>query len=470
MNFFGLARRSVFRKPVKSILLLLIVFAISTLLLAGVASKNASIEVQDKTRQAIGAGFLLERNAEYRTKRVREYSEKIGNDKEGSFGGYHQEKEIINGVETWTGWTTNEFESLDIKDIEKLAKAKGIADYNITTVTTPVNPVNFKRIEDKDVDQNADVGGVSLIGNKDMKLDRNVLSGNLHIKEGRMITPEDKDMCVISEELAKQNNYHDTENSKVSEAEIVGIYQVAQKMSPLMQGDTYRSENVIFTDLRFPEKAEGETSPLYERAYFKVEDVEAYDEVKENLQKVDINWEQYDLIDNNGNSETMSSNFNDLAKVSEMMILVISVASFVILVLVFLFWLKNRVQEVGIFLSLGVPKFRIIGQIWSEAIMITVLSLMLSFAVAPAVSKVTANYLVSQQVQQMQEEEKNNEGKVSTEYVAPKQDVQSISVEVTPEMYLLDGVSVLVLITASVLVSGIVILKRNPKDILSEMS
>ena len=69
-----------------------------------------------------------------------------------------------------------------------------------------------------------------------------------------------------------------------------------------------------------------------------------------------------------------------------------------------------------------------------------------------------------------QEEEKNNEGKVSTEYVAPKQDVQNISVEVTPEMYLLDGVSVLVLITASVLVSGIVILKRNPKDILSEMS
>ena len=56
MNFFGLARRSVFRKPVKSILLLLIVFAISTLLLAGVASKNASIEVQDKTRQAIGSG------------------------------------------------------------------------------------------------------------------------------------------------------------------------------------------------------------------------------------------------------------------------------------------------------------------------------------------------------------------------------------------------------------------------------
>ena len=139
MNFFGLARRSVFRKPVKSILLLLIVFAISTLLLAGVASKNASIEVQDKTRQAIGAGFLLEKNAEYRTKRISELSEKIG-EKDGELEGYHQEKVVVNGAEGWRGLTTIEFETLDIKDIEKLAKTNGIADYNITTATTPVNP------------------------------------------------------------------------------------------------------------------------------------------------------------------------------------------------------------------------------------------------------------------------------------------------------------------------------------------
>ena len=56
--------------------------------------------------------------------RVREYSEKIGNDKEGSALVATIRKESINGVETWTGWTTNEFESLGYKSIEKLAKAK----------------------------------------------------------------------------------------------------------------------------------------------------------------------------------------------------------------------------------------------------------------------------------------------------------------------------------------------------------
>lgn len=480
MNFLGLAKRSVLRKPVKSILLLLVVFVISTLLLSGMSIKNTSIEVQDKTRQAIGAGFILEKNSEYRAKRIEELSKQIG-ETEGELEGYYQKKIVVNGSVNWNTGTTNIFETLDLKDIENISDTEGISDYNITTAVTAVNPVNFNRIEDKDVDQSADVGGVSLIGNKDMKMDTNVLSGNLHIKEGRMVLPDDTNVCVISEELAEANglkigdilsfnDYHDKENSTVVEAKIIGIYQVDQKMSPLMQGDTYRSENVIFTDLYFPQKAEGETSPLFQRAYFKVEDVEDYETVKDRIKEVGINWEQYDLIDNNGNSETMSSNFNNLEQISETMIVIISVASFIILILVFLFWLKNRVHEIGVFLSLGTSKMAIIAQIWSEAVIIALLSIILSFGIAPSVSQVTADYLVSQQVQQLDENAENDKGKVSTEYVEPQQNVQSVNVNITPAMYLIDGVAVLSLITASVMVTGIVILKKNPKDILSEMS
>ena len=477
MNFLGLAGRSVLRKPVKSILLLIVVFVISTLLLAGMSSRNASIEVQDKTRQAIGAGFLLEKNDEYRAKRIEELSKEIG-DKDGELDGYYQKKIVVNGSVNWNTGTTNIFETLNLKDIEKISKTRGISDYNITTAVTAVNPVGFSRIEDKDSDQSSDVGGVSLIGNRDMQMDTNVLSGNLTIKEGRMVQQGDTDVCVISEELAQENHlsvgdtlsfndYHDKENSTVVKAKIIGIYQVGQKMSPYMQGDTYRSENVIFTDLYFPQKAEGESSPLFQRAYFKVGDVNDYDKVKEEIKNVDIQWEQYDLIDNNGNSETMSSNFNDLGKISNVMIFVISIASLFILVLIFLFWLKNRVHEIGV---LGIPKFSILGQIWSEAVIIAILSIGLSFAAAPAVSQMTTEYLVEKQVQQAEENEKNESGMVAADYVAPEQNVQNVKVSMTPALYLLDGTGVLFLITASVMVSGIAILKRNPKDILSEMS
>lgn len=47
----------------------------------------------------------------------------------------------------------------------------GVSDFNITTANTVVNPVNFQRIEDKDVDQNSDQLGVSLRGNLQMKYD-----------------------------------------------------------------------------------------------------------------------------------------------------------------------------------------------------------------------------------------------------------------------------------------------------------
>ena len=77
MNLFQRAIRSCLRKPVKSILLLLVIGTISLLFLSGMASRSANIAAKDSTRQAIGAGFLLEGNPENRNKRLQEAFEAI---------------------------------------------------------------------------------------------------------------------------------------------------------------------------------------------------------------------------------------------------------------------------------------------------------------------------------------------------------------------------------------------------------
>ena len=71
MNSFQLAVRSVIRKPIKSILLFWVVFIISLFLLSGMTSKNASVATQDKTRQAVGAGFVLMENEANRHTRIK---------------------------------------------------------------------------------------------------------------------------------------------------------------------------------------------------------------------------------------------------------------------------------------------------------------------------------------------------------------------------------------------------------------
>ena len=480
MNGFRLAWRSVIRKPVKSILLFVTVFTISLLLLSGMSSGKATIQMQDNTRQAIGAGLLLEENEADRHRRIDALTEQL-NHKEGTLGGYHQEIITLNGVESWRTWTDNSFETLLVEDIEKIADTEGIADYNITTVATAVRPVDFIRIEDEDVDQYSDLGGVSLIGNRDMSMDSNFLSGNAFITEGRMIETGEKDVCVISAELAEKNqleagnrirfgNCRDKKDSAVHEAEIVGIYQVNQPIAPYMFGDTYRSENIIFTDLDFPEKADGKPGdPLYEKAYFKIADVNEYEAVKIRVMETDIAWERYDLIDNNGNMNTLSANFNEMEKYSRVLVWVISGASLVILFLIFQFWMKSRNREIGIMLSMGTSKIQILAQIMTEAFMIAAVAVLISFLAAPEVSDLMADYLVEQQIQSMEEQDLLDEGKVAFSYEKSEQNVVGVQAEITSGMLIQDAAGMALLIAISVCVSGIAIMKRNPRDILQAL-
>ena len=480
MNGFSLAWRSVIRKPIKSVLLFVTVFTISLLLLSGMSSGKATIQMQDNTRQAIGAGILLEENEADRHRRIDELSGQLDH-KEGSAGGYHQEKITINGVESWRTWTDNSFETLLVEDIEIIAGTEGIADYNITTVTTAARPVDFIRIEDEDVDQYSDLGGVSLIGNKDMSMDSNFLSGNAFITDGRMIQEGEKDVCVISAELAEKNqlvigsiislgNCRDKEDSMTYEAEVVGIYQVNQPITPYMFGDTYRSENIIFTDLDFPEKVDGKAGdPLYEKAYFKIADVKEYEIVKLRVMGADIAWERYDLIDNNGTMNTLSANFNEMEKYSSVLVWVISGTGLIILFLIFLFWMKSRNREIGIMLSMGTAKIRILSQIMTEALMIAAVAVLLSFSAAPKVSGLTADYLVEQQIQSAEEQDLLDEGKVAFSYEKSEQNVVGVQAEITSGMLIQDVTGITLFITISVCVSGIAILKRNPKDILLDL-
>lgn len=481
MNLFQRAGCSCFRKPVKSVLLFLVVCIISLLFLSGMASRSANIATKDGTRQAIGAGFLLEQNPERRSQRIDEACEKISErypDGQGSYHGVHQQKITVMGSEGWSVTTDNSFESLILDDIEKIAAVKGVGDYNITTVPTPVKQANFERIEDVDADQTNDFQGVTLIGNRDMLLDTNVLNGNVTIVDGRMTAKDDGNVCVISEELAEINHlkvgdhlqFHAIKAEEpVQEATIVGIYQVKERMKSYMSGDTYRSENVIFTDLHLPEKVE-QDDPLYEKAYFKVTNVDDYDTVKEAIKKTKIDWQWYDLIDNNGNLDTMASNFNDLEKISNTLLLIVTGASFVILFLIFIFWIKSRKNEIGILRSIGVTKGQILLQILTEAFLVGILALALSFLIAPVVSNAATDYLVDQQAEQANLQDDLDADKVATEYQAPKLTVTNVETKITPSMLLVDSLSVGALIVFSTCAAGVLIFRKKPKDILSEMS
>ena len=168
--------------------------------------------------------------------------------------------------------------------------------------------------------------------------------------------------------------------------------------------------------------------------------------------------------------DTMAANFNDLENISNTLLLIVTGASFVILFLIFIFWIKNRTNEIGILLSLGIAKGKIFMQILTEAILIGVLALSLSFLIAPAVSDAAADYLVGQQVEQAELQDEMNAGKVSTDYRPPELTVMNVETEITTNMLLIDSLSVGLLILFSTCAASVLIFRKKPKDILSEMS
>lgn len=408
MNVLQRGVRSVLRKPIKSLLLLFIVIVMSGLFLGAMASRSASIYTQDATRQAIGATFRIEGNEENRRKRLDQAMDVLG-DREGSYGGVTH-KWLENGADMVV--TDNSFETVKEDDVKKIAQVEGIEEYNLITIATVVNPVNFSRIEDPDMDQSTDVGGVNLRGNRIMEMDMDVSAGKISLIEGR------------------------------------------------------------FTDMSFPEKPSGnEGNPFYQYAIFKVQNAGKYDQVKKSVQKANIDWLRYDLIDNNGNIKNMTENFGQMDQMSMGLLLIVSVSGLVILVLVFLFWIKNRTQEIGIMMSLGKRKFEIWVQFLCEAVMISIIGMLLSFAVSPIIAETSASYLAKEtQTLRLEQQEQENTGTYIDGYIAPDLKIQDVEVHITKEMVLMDIGMISGILIIAVLVAGITIMKKRPKQILSEMS
>jgi len=477
MNIFSLSIRCLARKRVRTILLFGIVFLASAFIYAGWACRSASVRTQTEGKRAIGASFRLEENEANRHVRSSEAIKKIGDNTNGSADGTHVEQ-LESG--DWYIWHDNSFETLQMDDILRLASQEGIAEYNITTANIVVNAVNFMRIEDPDMEQPTDGNWVSLRGNLEMRLDMDVQSGNIEVREGRMITEEDKNVCVISREIADLNGLKlgdmlefnersEPEAAAAYQAEIIGIYETIYKMTPIMYGDSYRSENIIFTDLRFPEKAEGHKGdPLYQYATFWVENVDEYDEAKEQIKQADIDWKRYDFLDNTGMSEVVASNFGDLETMGTIILVLVICSGVVILFLVCLFWLGSRVHEIGVFLALGKRKGMIVMQMVLEGILIGSIAFGLATFCAPAISEGVAGYLVGYELEQ-QEAEKNAEQGTKL-YLEYDTEVVGVRTTVTGEVILLSACSVLGIIVAAVLLSCVPVVVKKPQEILGRMS
>lgn len=151
----GLIRRailSVWRKKIKTSLFLITIVVIACFEFAIGSTQNAQIVIQNSAQAASQRSFRIEVN-------LTDYKQRLMD---------IPVTKLPNGA-TLSKMPNNQFGSVLMEDVQRIAEVEGIQSYNITTATFAVNPYNFKRIEDSENDQYNDQQAVTLRGNLNME-------------------------------------------------------------------------------------------------------------------------------------------------------------------------------------------------------------------------------------------------------------------------------------------------------------
>ena len=427
------------RKKVKTIILFFILTLISTALLSSYSIKSTTRDMAQKIYETSNAGFSV-----------------TSKDKQSPF--------LLN----------------DVKDIQKTSGIKN-HNYRYDALGSLVDKKVVK-VEQKVQINNPDKrlsNLVSLKGSTNTSLENDFTSGIFRIEKGRGLTDKDSGKTIIHEELAKANGLKVGDKLKIKgisinggnssgngpsqgnvvsgkdvELEIVGIF--SGRKSETNRGLTSdATENTVFTDYKSSQKAMGYSENDYKitASTLLVSNPKDIDKVIENVKKTSVDFSKLSLTKNSKAFDSISTSLKSFGNIIDVMTLGIIIGSIVILSLVLIFWLRERIYEIGILLSIGISKLKIIGQFILEVIMISVGS----YIVSILLGKLTSVFIFKGIVSSASEVGTENVFK----NVVPRLDIVN--------MFSTYGI-LLVIIGLSVIGTSLIILHKKPKEILTNMS
>lgn len=329
-----------------------------------------------------------------------------------------------------------------------------------------------------------------VIGNSDTSLNEYFVLEYYALKEGRHITPEDTCKALVSEDFAERNRLSigdtfcvrlddervpDEIKSKITshEMEIVGIFgiEVALGAQSSNAAECDIEENFIFTDTEFIRSAcedYGYRMDTYaEGATFFVKDPKDLNRVVERVQGLeDYNWDEYVITKNNKTYEDSAVPLERLSGIVKMMVSVIAAISAVMLSLILFLWMRDRVHEIGVYLSIGKKRTEILGQHIAENLMVAVLSFVLAWGICMAASGAVEQTVGAAFFEEKEEEreEKPWEQREGGETEIPA--LVQIGVIEILEVAGIGGLIILI----STGISSAVVLRMKPKEVLSLMS
>ena len=363
----------------------------------------------------------------------------------------------------------NYFNVNEFKDIEKLKEIEeiimqydGLAKLKDAKVVSGEQRINREDLSDefKNV--------VSLEATNNTK--RNILfsSGVFTIKEGKNIGENDKDSIIVHEEFAKQNNLKlgdevdlellDVEKSgkiKSHKFKIIGSFS-GKKQETYTGLSSDFSENMVFVDYSTSQEIlnKSENNKIANKILMYSGSAESTDLALNKLKELKIDESKYFVEKDSKAFEESLESVSGIKHIIKIMTYSIMLGGMVVLSLILILWLRERIYEIGIFLSIGTSKIQIIMQFIFELIFISIPSIISSLFLGNVLLKVIVDGFI------------NSEDSMISGGSLINNSSFMLNITTLGQSYLI-LISIIVL---SVVFASSLILIKKPKEILSKIS
>ncbi|GGV94824.1 ABC transporter permease [Streptomyces gelaticus] len=463
--------------PGKTLMLVGLFFVVCTLVLSGFLIRSAAARAADSAKNRVGAVATMQLDVNGLLASGKNNGSEGSGQNPGTIGSAGDLRRDL---------------------VDKICKSSVVADCNYTadgaafpTKTTKLyQPVPVPAGQDTTGTDLFKVDGVRKLG--EVSAFRN---GDSKTIAGKGIGPDTKrNEIVVEERVAKENKLEigDTVKLKIGELmpgvdtsehefEVIGIYKNGTADTGQYVPAMMDPANQLYTSIEGASLLGGRTTDgggTLKSATFKLTDPQDLDRLKDDAKKAGADLQIFPISVNDKQYRTLVGPIAKTANFATVTVWLVAVAGTIILALVVASNLRERRGELGILLSLGEKKPKLLGQHLIEVVACAVIAIALAGVGSQFISEAIGNKLLAGEVESANEEAENES--LPSDYSdtsgmskqgddQPKTDpIDSLDVHLGPSDIAKVGATGLGIAALATLVPGTRVLRLNPRDILTK--
>ncbi|WP_081167338.1 ABC transporter permease [Lactococcus garvieae] len=478
MNFIKRAGLHLISKRGKTLLLGLVFMAILSFVLAGLTIRSAATKAAEEAKKSVGATVTLAVDRQ----KLAQQGRMMGGDMPSPIS-----RELAEKISHLPGVAST---LLSVGGA--VTKGQGIEPVKVETGNTMGGEIK------------ANIGGSNMAevdfrmtGVNATDLAGSFSDGTAKIVEGKGLTEEDlgSNHVLIEQTLAEKNDLKvgdtfelkDTDG-KAHKVKITGIYQTTASPDGMAARiPSMNPVNNIFASYTLAETLATEREKdTVDQAIFNLDNPEKMDEFVAAAEKELPTDSPYALQTNDAFYQQMLGPINNVSGFAMNIVVLVALAGSLILGLIVIMSIRERRYEIGVLMSLGERKSKIIGQFFVELLIIMVLAIGGASITGNFIGNAIGNQLLSQQntAQTQEAEEASSQqnlqqgGMIRQQAGGPgsnspltgqakAEQIEAMDVKMNGTSIVILGLIALAIVILAVLAASVGILQLQPKAVLT---